>query len=87
MRNLVSGAAGFIGSHLCDRLLANGHEVMGLDNFITGSPRNLEHLAGNARFRFEEFDITDPFDVDGTLRQRLASGLAGESQALPGASH
>lgn len=64
MRNLVSGAAGFIGSHLCDRLLANGHEVMGLDNFITGSPRNLEHLAGNSRFRFEEFDITDPFDVD-----------------------
>jgi dTDP-glucose 4,6-dehydratase len=64
LRNLVSGAAGFIGSHLCDRLLANGQEVMGLDNFITGSPRNIEHLARNARFRFEEFDITDPFDID-----------------------
>ena len=64
MRNLVSGAAGFIGSHLCDRLLAEGHEVMGLDNFITGSRRNIEHLADNPRFQFEEFDITDPFDIE-----------------------
>jgi dTDP-glucose 4,6-dehydratase len=64
LRNLVSGAAGFIGSHLCDRLLADGQEVMGLDNFITGSPRNIEHLAGHAGFRFEEFDITEPFDID-----------------------
>jgi dTDP-glucose 4,6-dehydratase len=64
LRHLVSGAAGFIGSHLCDRLLADGQEVMGLDNFITGSPRNIEHLAGHARFRFEEFDITEPFDID-----------------------
>jgi len=64
LRNLVSGAAGFIGSHLCDRLLADGHEVMGLDNFITGSRRNIEHLADNPRFQFEEFDITDPFDIE-----------------------
>jgi dTDP-glucose 4,6-dehydratase len=64
LRNLVSGAAGFIGSHLCERLLADGHEVLGLDNFITGSPRNIEHLAGHTRFRFEKFDITDPFDID-----------------------
>jgi dTDP-glucose 4,6-dehydratase len=64
LRNLVSGAAGFIGSHLCDRLLVDGQEVMGLDNFITGSPRNIEHLTGNTRFRFEEFDISNPFDID-----------------------
>ena len=64
MRNLVSGAAGFIGSHLCDRLLAAGHEVMGLDNFITGSRRNIDHLADNPRFQFEEFDITDPFESE-----------------------
>ena len=65
MRHLVSGAAGFIGSHLCDRLLADGHAVVGLDNFITGSRRNLEHLAGHARFQCQETDVTGPLDVDG----------------------
>ena len=64
MRHLVSGAAGFIGSHLCDRLLADGHEVMALDNFITGSRRNIDHLAKNPRFRFGEFDITRHFEAD-----------------------
>jgi dTDP-glucose 4,6-dehydratase len=58
LRHLVSGAAGFIGSHLCDRLLADGHTVIGLDNLITGSRRNLAHLEGNFQFQFFECDVT-----------------------------
>jgi dTDP-glucose 4,6-dehydratase len=65
VRHLVSGAAGFIGSHLCDRLLADGHEVVGLDNFITGSRDNVGHLAGLARFRLQECDVTGAVHVDG----------------------
>jgi len=64
---LVSGAAGFIGSHLCDRLLAEGHAVLALDNFITGSPGNLEHLAGHARFSFQKCDVTAPFSAPGVF--------------------
>ncbi len=60
MRHLVSGAAGFIGSHLCDRLLADGQEVVGLDNLITGSPQNIEHLRSRANFRFERCDVSIP---------------------------
>jgi dTDP-glucose 4,6-dehydratase len=63
----VSGAAGFIGSHFCDRLLAEGHTVVALDNFLTGSPRNLAHLTGEARFQLLEQDITRPFSVDGPV--------------------
>jgi dTDP-glucose 4,6-dehydratase len=62
--HLVSGAAGFIGSHLCDRLVQDGHTVVGLDNFITGSPRNLEQLTGNPRFRFLKHDVTRPLELD-----------------------
>jgi dTDP-glucose 4,6-dehydratase len=69
LRHLVSGAAGFIGSHLCDRLLAGGHEVLGLDNFITGSPDNLAHLAGHSRFRLERCDVSAPFSVPGVFDQ------------------
>jgi dTDP-glucose 4,6-dehydratase len=65
MEHLVSGAAGFIGSHLCERLLADGHSVLGLDNLITGSRRNLAHLAGHARFRFIEQDVTQPLELAG----------------------
>ena len=65
MEHLVSGAAGFIGSHLCERLLADGHSVLGLDNLITGSRRNLAHLAGQPRFRFIEHDVTQPLQLDG----------------------
>ena len=67
MRHLVSGAAGFIGSHLCDRLLTDGHEVLALDNFITGSPANIEHLSGHPRFRFQKCDVTAPFDAPGVF--------------------
>ena len=64
MRILVAGAAGFIGSHLCDRLLADGYTVVGLDNFITGAARNLQHLAREPRFEFIEQDITRPLTRD-----------------------
>ncbi|MFM2125105.1 MAG: hypothetical protein RL328_1556 [Acidobacteriota bacterium] len=57
MRHLISGAAGFIGSHLCDRLLAEGGEVVALDNLITGSRQNLAHLEGHPKFRFLECDV------------------------------
>src|SRR5580658_2373141 len=62
MRILVTGAAGFLGSHLTDRLLAEGHSVLGVDNFATGSSENLAHLAHEPRFDFEQKDICQPFD-------------------------
>ena len=65
---VVTGAAGFLGSHLTDRLLAEGHRVIGMDNFITGNVANIEHLAGNERFRFIKHDVSNyiflPDDVD-----------------------
>lgn len=60
---VLAGAAGFIGSHLTDRLLADGHRVIGVDNFITGRRRNLTHLAAQPRFRFIEQDITQPLKI------------------------
>lgn len=67
MRFIIAGAAGFIGSHLCDRLLAEGHEVLGLDNFLTGSMVNLKHLDGRPGFTFREHDVTQPFEVGGPV--------------------
>lgn len=69
MHHLVSGAAGFIGSHLCDRLLAGGHHVTGLDNLITGSRRNLAHLDGNSHFHFLDRDVTQPIGLPGPFDQ------------------
>jgi dTDP-glucose 4,6-dehydratase len=69
MQVLISGVAGFIGSHLADHLLARGHEVIGIDNFATGRPENIAHLAGNGRFRFVEHDIIAPLEVDGPLER------------------
>ena len=63
MRVLVTGGAGFIGSHLCDALLAEGHHVVCVDNLLTGSLNNLEHLRREPRFEFVQLDITRPFDV------------------------
>lgn len=60
MRVLITGAAGFLGSHLTDRFLAEDHEVVGLDNFVTGSPDNIAHLADHPRFTFVEHDISKP---------------------------
>jgi dTDP-glucose 4,6-dehydratase len=67
MRILITGAAGFLGSHLCDRFVAEGHEVVGMDNFITGSPDNIAHLMGRKDFRFIEQDVTDYIYVEGEL--------------------
>jgi len=63
MRVLVTGAAGFLGSHLADRLLAEGHTVAGVDNLSTGDRENIAHLAAEPRFQFEERDICQPFDL------------------------
>jgi dTDP-glucose 4,6-dehydratase len=67
MRLVLTGAAGFIGSHLTDRLLAEGHEVIGLDNLLTGDRRNLSHLELGARFRLVEQDVSQPFRVEGAV--------------------
>jgi len=64
---VVTGAAGFVGSHMCDRLLAEGHSVLALDNLLTGKRRNLAHLAAEPRFQFIEQDITKPFSVEGPV--------------------
>lgn len=63
MRVLVTGGAGFIGSHLCDALLSEGHQVACVDNFITGSPRNLAHLKNEPRFELLRQDVSLPFDA------------------------
>jgi dTDP-glucose 4,6-dehydratase len=65
MRILVTGAAGFLGSHLCDRLIAEGHHVIGMDNFITGRQENLAHLAGQERFSFIRHDVSQYIFVPG----------------------
>jgi dTDP-glucose 4,6-dehydratase len=65
LRHLISGAAGFIGSHLCDCLLADGGEVVALDNLITGSRDNLRHLEGHPKFRFAECDVAKSIEVEG----------------------
>jgi dTDP-glucose 4,6-dehydratase len=67
LRIVIAGAAGFIGSHLCDRLLAEGHTIVAIDNFLTGSPANLKHLVDEPRFAFQEWDITKPFTIEGPI--------------------
>ena len=67
LRVAIAGAAGFLGSHLCDRFLASGHSVVGIDNFITGNRENVAHLRGNDRFVFLQQDVSEPFDVEGAL--------------------
>src|SRR5574344_338487 len=60
MRTLVTGGSGFLGSHLCERLLADGHEVICLDNFFTGRRANIDHLRDNPRFELIRHDVTEP---------------------------
>lgn len=65
--SVVTGGAGFLGSHLCDRLLADGHAVIALDNLITGNLANIEHLAGNRMFRFIHHDVTEYIFLPGRV--------------------
>lgn len=64
MRILVTGGAGFLGSHLCDRLLKDGHEVVAIDNLFTGRKLNIAHLMGHANFEFVRHDVIDPFKYE-----------------------
>jgi len=73
LRAIVTGGAGFIGSHLCDALLAAGHEVVCVDNLLTGSRDNIAHLEGQPRFRFVNHDVAQPLFVDGDVYFHLAS--------------
>lgn len=67
MRILITGAAGFLGSHLCDFMLQKGHQVVGMDNFITGRHENLDHLAGDPNFMFIRHDVANFIFVPGTV--------------------
>jgi dTDP-glucose 4,6-dehydratase len=67
MRVLVTGGAGFVGSHFCDRLLAEGHAVIVIDNLVTGNPQNLAHLAGRDEFTFVRYDVSDFIFVPGSV--------------------
>lgn len=64
---VVTGAAGFLGSHLSDRLLSEGYRVIGIDNLLTGNLRNIEHLTGNADFEFIRHDVTNFINVPGDV--------------------
>lgn len=66
-RAVVSGAAGFVGSHMCDRLLGEGIAVLALDSLLTGMERNIEHLRGRADFEFRRQDVTLPFEIDSSV--------------------
>lgn len=67
MRTVITGGAGFLGSHLCDRFLNEGSEVICIDNFITGSPANVEHLRSSAKFMLLRHDISHPLEIDGPV--------------------
>jgi len=67
MRILITGGAGFLGSHLSDLLLAEGHEIICMDNFLTGRPENVAHLIGNPNFQLIAYDVTNYIHVDGPL--------------------
>ena len=78
-RAIISGAAGFLGSHLCDRLLAEGMEVTGVDNLLTGDLRNIAHLRRNAKFRFLKKDVSKPLE----FRQKVDYVIHAASPASP----
>ena len=67
MRTVITGGAGFVGSHLCERFLAEGDEVFCVDNLLTGNLRNIAHLRDNPRFRFIEHNISEPLQIDGPV--------------------
>ena len=76
MRSLVTGGAGFLGSHLCDSLIADGHEVLCLDNLFTGHRNNIRHLEDNPRFRFVHHDVVDPYVHEADFIWNLACPAA-----------
>jgi dTDP-glucose 4,6-dehydratase len=65
--SVITGGAGFLGSHLCDKLISNGHKVVCLDNLITGSLENISHLFGNENFKFVKYDVTEFIHIDGKV--------------------
>jgi dTDP-glucose 4,6-dehydratase len=67
VRTVITGGAGFIGSHLCERFVNDGHEVLCLDNLLTGSRRNVAHLSNHPRFRFIEHNVSEPIEIDGAV--------------------
>jgi len=67
VRTVITGGAGFIGSHLCERLLADGDDVLCVDNLLTGSRRNIAHLTDNPRFHFVEHNVSEPIEIDGPV--------------------
>ena len=79
MRTLITGGAGFIGSHLCERFLADGHEVVAVDNFITGDLGNLDHLRGDPKFQFVGHDVSNPLKY----RDKIDNVLHFASPASP----
>ena len=81
-RILVTGGAGFLGSNLCDHLLAKGHEVICLDNFYTGSRRNVAHLSANPNFTVLEHDVTNPIFVQVDEIYNLACEVCGAPPGL-----
>jgi dTDP-glucose 4,6-dehydratase len=83
MRVLVAGGAGFLGSHLCDALLGRGDEVVCLDNYVTGSARNVDHLAGHPKFTLVEHDVTSPAAVDVEVLGELHAVMNLASPASP----
>jgi dTDP-glucose 4,6-dehydratase len=70
-RALITGGAGFLGSHLCERLIVEGWDVVCVDSLLTGSEDNLEHLVGHERFEYLSHDVTEPFEVEGDLDRVL----------------
>ncbi len=83
MHVVISGAAGFIGSHLCDRFLTEGHSVLGIDNLITGTRRNVQHLLDSKNFRLIEADVCYPLPIDEKINGVLhLASLASPSDYL-----
>jgi dTDP-glucose 4,6-dehydratase len=79
MKILITGAAGFLGSHLCDRLIGEGHSIIGVDNFVTGNRENISHLINNKSFSFIRHDVTQPL----TVKDKLDAVLHFASPASP----
>ncbi len=80
-RTIVTGGAGFLGSHVCDRLIAKGHEVLCLDNLLTGRIENIEHLWNHPRFAFALHDLTEPIDLNELMRKAGAKFAANKHAA------